>query len=482
MNRISCNSLYRVGPYRTLALACLFAGLLFFPQSLLALQSDLTEGIKLGLGQITEGRVTGTVSFLASDELAGRGTPSREFNIAATYVASRFRGAGLKGGGKDGSFFQETMMRELLTPSTGVVYQTTTGEDLPNYGLLTATEPLDYSGPTTLIDPEQDFAQLKLDGVAVVKWNSEAKGNRAISQVARLANSLKAAGAKALIIYTTEDGELVKVGRAGREQPRIESPRSQVSLPVLLGKGDPAVGQVRLTVPGIIVSELPMRNVIGVLEGSDPALKEEAIVFTAHLDHLGAKPGTGEDNIFNGADDDASGCTAVLTLADAFAAMPVRPKRSIIFMTFWGEEQGLLGSRQFAAEPTWPLEKLVANVNIEMIGRPEAGANEKIWMTGWQASDLGTLMNAESGKIGVEIFEHPRFSAMLYRASDNWSLVEKGVVAHSFSAGSLHEDYHQPNDEWDRLNIPHMTRVIQGLFVGSQRLCDGLATPKAVKK
>ena len=160
MNRISCNSLYRVGPYRTFALACLFAGLLFSPQSLLALQSDLPEGIKLGLGQITEGRVTGTVSFLASDELAGRGTPSREFNIAATYVASRFRGAGLKGGGKDGSFFQETMMRELLTPSTGVVYQTTTGEDLPNYGLLTATEPLDYTGPTTLIDPEQEVSPL----------------------------------------------------------------------------------------------------------------------------------------------------------------------------------------------------------------------------------------------------------------------------------------------------------------------------------
>jgi len=116
-----------------------------------------------------------------------------------------------------------------------------------------------------------------------------------------------------------------------------------------------------------------------------------------------------------------------------------------------------------------------------MIGRPEAGANEKIWMTGWQASDLGGLMNVESAKIGVEIFEHPRFSAMLYRASDNWSLVEKGVIAHSFSAGSLHADYHQPDDEWERLNIPHMTRVIQGLFIGSQGICNGLVTPKAAK-
>lgn len=446
-----------------------------------ALQSDLPEDWKAGLGQITEGKVTGTISFLASDELAGRGTPSREFNIAAAFVAARFRGAGLKGGGKDGSYFQETMMREVQIPSSGVIYQTTGGEDLPHFGLLAAAEALDFSGPTTLVDPQQDLSQLKVDGVATVLWTSEAKGNRALSQVARLANSLKAAGAKALVLYTPETSELVQLGMAARARSQIESPRSQISLPVLLGKGDPAVGEVRLTVPPLIVTELPMRNVIGVLEGSDPELKSEAIVFSAHLDHLGARPGTGEDNIFNGADDDASGCTAVLTLADAYAGLPSRPKRSVIFLTFWGEEQGLLGSRQFAAEPTWPLEKIVANVNIEMIGRPEPGANEKIWMTGWQASDLGKLMNDESGKIGIEIFEHPRFSAMLYRASDNWSLVEKGVIAHSFSAGSLHQDYHQPDDEWERLNIPHMTRVIQGLFIGTQGICNGGVTPKAAK-
>lgn len=466
---------------RTLFPILIFICLGWTDSLLSATQADLPEDHQRGLAQITEGRVKGTVAFLASDELAGRGTPSREFNIAAAFVAARFQGAGLKGGGKDGSFYQETMMREVQTPSSGVVYQTTAGIDLPHFGLLAATDAFDYSGPTTLVDPEQDLSQLKLDGVATVLWKSEAKGNRAISQVARLANSLKAAGAKALVLYTAEESELVQLGIAARERSRIESPRSQISLPVLLGKGDPAAGEVRLTVPGLIVTELPMRNVIGVLEGSDPQLKQEAIIFTAHLDHLGARPGTGEDSIYNGADDDASGCTAVLTLADAFAAMPTRPKRSVIFMTFWGEEQGLLGSRQFAAEPTWPLEKITANVNIEMIGRPEAGANEKIWMTGWQASDLGGLMNVESAKIGVEIFEHPRFSAMLYRASDNWSLVEKGVIAHSFSAGSLHADYHQPDDEWERLNIPHMTRVIQGLFIGSQGICNGLVTPKAAK-
>ena len=218
-----------------------------------------------------------------------------------------------------------------------------------------------------------------------------------------------------------------------------------------------------------------MRNVIGVLQGTDPVGSNEAILFSAHLDHLGVRKGIG-DGIFNGADDDASGVTAVLMLADAFGAMP-KPKRTVLFMTFWGEESGLLGSKQFAAKPTWPLDKIIANINIEMIGRPEPGANNKIWMTGWQESNLGTIMNIASMAHGIEIFEHPLHSSRLYRASDNWSFVQKGVTAHSFSAGSLHADYHQPDDEWEKLEIPHMTRVIQGLFYASQPLLDGTATP-----
>lgn len=147
-------------------------------------------------------------------------------------------------------------------------------------------------------------------------------------------------------------------------------------------------------------------------------------------------------------------------------------------MTFWGEEKGLLGSRHYASQPTWPLDKLVANINIEMVGRPKPGAAGKIWMTGWQQSDLGPMLAAAAKAIDVRIFEHPQHSQPLYRASDNYSFVEKGVVAHSFSAGSLHDDYHQPGDEWGKLELRHMTRVIQGLFVGSMPLANGEVTPK----
>jgi len=270
------------------------------------------------------------------------------------------------------------------------------------------------------------------------------------------------------------------MGREAREKPRSEA-RLRFAIPVLLVASESlTVPTIKLKIPAAIATTASMKNVIGRLPGTDPELSKEAILFSAHLDHLGVKAGVG-DGVFNGADDDASGVTAVLTLADAFSKIE-KPKRTLLFMTFWGEESGLLGSKQFVASPSWPLEKIRANVNIEMIGRPEPGARGKIWMTGWSESNLGVVMNQASNPYGVEIFNHPKYSTMLYRASDNWSFAEKGVIAHSFSAGSLHSDYHQPDDEWDRLEIPHMTRVIEGLFVASQPLANGTATPVATER
>jgi Zn-dependent M28 family amino/carboxypeptidase len=225
-------------------------------------------------------------------------------------------------------------------------------------------------------------------------------------------------------------------------------------------------------------SSATVYNVMGMLPGSDPELSQEAIIISAHLDHIGQSGSVG-DTINNGADDNATGVTAVLSLADAYAAMPEAPKRTVIFITFWGEEKGLLGSRHYCANPVWPLEKTVANINIEMIGRPEPGANGKCWGTGWDKSDLGELMAVGAKDVGVLIFQHPTFSGdMLYRASDNAPFVDKGIVAHSFSAGSLHDDYHQPGDEWEKLELKHMTLVIKGLFTGSLPIANGDVTPK----
>ena len=452
--------------------ACGWASLAFSQQ-----EATATAAQKPGLDEITEGRVTATISFLASDELAGRATGSAEFNIAARYVASRLRGAGLDGSLADGDFFHTTMKQLVKTPSKPVKLVGPDSKPIEQFALLAAnSETLSFAGIVKLVDLASELPTSGLDGVVSGMMTGNAKGQRILSQVVRMTNTLKEAGAKALLLGVAADSELIELARESQEKPRSESSRSRFALPVVLvPEATLAAKEIQLEIPAAIVSESPMRNVIGLLKGTDPELSKEAILFTAHLDHLGSKPSDG-DGIFNGADDDASGVTAVLTLADAFAKMP-RPKRSLLFMTFWGEESGLLGSKQFTETPAWPLDKIRANINIEMIGRPEPGARNKIWMTGWQESNLGGLMNQSSLPFGVEIFNHPKFSAMLYRQSDNWSFAQKGVIAHSFSAGSLHPDYHQPDDEWDRLEIPHMTRVIQGLFVGSLPLAYGELTP-----
>lgn len=432
------------------------------------------------ISQITEGRVTATISFLASDELAGRATASPEFDIAAAYVASRFRGAGLVGGA-DGSFYHETSMRMVQIPSAPFTITNADNGSIQHFGLLACnSEPFKYSGELFALDLSANLPTAGLSGVVGGVYQGDAKGPRLISQVLRIAGKLSEAGAKMLLLGVAADSELIQLAQQSRDRPRPESPQNRFTIPVLLVPESSLDSKsLRLEVPATLVLDKPMRNVIGMLAGTDPELSREAILFSAHLDHLGVRTGVG-DVIYNGADDDASGVTAVVTLADAFGAMP-RPKRTLLFMAFWGEESGLLGSKQFVNNPSWPLEKIVANINIEMIGRPEPGANGKIWMTGWQESNLGSLMNSASILRGTEIFEHPSFSSRLYRASDNWSFAEKGVIAHSFSAGSLHADYHQPDDEWERLEIPHMTRVIQGLFYASQPLVQGTATPISSK-
>lgn len=444
-------------------------------------QTTLPAGWERAVNAINEKSVTATISFLASDELAGRGTPSTGYLIASAYVAARFRGAGLQGGMPDGSFFQEHRLRTVRTPQEGITFVELTGQGGEVAGLLAAgDEKFEYQGEIPIIDIANLADEVRHEGpVAAREVPTDAGPQRAVAQLARQVNVLVDAGATALVLYVAESSPLVNAIQRNRDRARPDSSRSRFAIPVLLVVGQPpAQLSAKVVLPKKVVDEALVRNVIGVLPGSSPDRRDEAVIISAHLDHLGENPNESDDWIYNGADDNASGSTAVMTLADAFAALDERPARTLIFICYWGEESGLLGSRQFADQPTWPLEKIVANVNIEMIGRPEAGAREKIWVTGWGESDLGPIMRAAAAPHGFEIFEHPSYSARLYRASDNWSLVQRGVVAHSFSAGSLHGDYHQPSDEWEKLDLPHMTRVIEALFWGSLPLANGDVTPR----
>lgn len=440
--------------------------------------------LKPALETINQRSVTATINFLASDEMRGRDTPSRELTIASAYVAARFKAAGLTGLGDEGSFYQTTQIATTAAPQTGISLSSD-GKAISHYGLLSAgAEAMTFEGTVLALSGKEDRSAT-FDG-PITFVADDFNGPRDQSNFNRKLARYRRGGATAILVQVDPDHLLVGAARRA-SQPRLVRPRGGVAGQVLLVP-KMKFGQVEMELPKQIGGESPVRNVVGILRGSDPELAKEAIIITAHLDHIGQQGIVG-DTICNGADDNATGVTAVVSLADAFGVVAAKKnqdsplKRSVIFMTFWGEEKGLLGSRHYVNDPAWPLDKTLCNINIEMIGRPEPGGNEKAWVTGWEKSDLGKVMNDGSEQVGVLIFNHPQFGGeMLYRASDNFPFVEKGVIAHSFSAGSLHSDYHQVTDHIEKLELRHMTRVIQGLFAGSLRIAQGKATPTESNK
>jgi Zn-dependent M28 family amino/carboxypeptidase len=198
------------------------------------------------------------------------------------------------------------------------------------------------------------------------------------------------------------------------------------------------------------------------------------VVVSAHYDHIGTGNPADGDAINNGADDNATGTTAVVLLAEALAKTPLR--RSVLFVCFSAEERGLRGSAAFCDKPPVPLEKIVCNLNIEMIGRPEEGKQGKAWITGHDLSDFAAIAKQALERRSVGLVDFP-MSGNLFAASDNFSFVRHGIVAHSISAGSLHEDYHRPGDEVDKLDIAHMTTFVTALCEFVRELADREAAP-----
>jgi Zn-dependent M28 family amino/carboxypeptidase len=213
-------------------------------------------------------------------------------------------------------------------------------------------------------------------------------------------------------------------------------------------------------------------NSIGLLRGS--TTPNEVILLTAHLDHLGIGPANASgDTNYNGADDDASGTTAVLALAHILATGP-RPKRTIVFALFGSEELGGFGNRAFLAHPPIPLNSIVANLEFEMIGRPDSSVPAgTLWLTGFERSDLGP----ELAKHGAHLVNDPHPTQNFFRRSDNYALATQGIVAHTVSSYGLHKDYHQPSDEISTIDFNHMTNAIESMIGPIRWLADSTWRP-----
>jgi Zn-dependent M28 family amino/carboxypeptidase len=211
-------------------------------------------------------------------------------------------------------------------------------------------------------------------------------------------------------------------------------------------------------------------NVLGLLEGSDARLKGEIVLVDAHYDHLGIGRPVNGDSIYNGADDDASGTVTVLSIARALSA-GARPKRSILFVLSTGEEEGLLGTDWLIAHFPVPLDSVVANLETEMIGRPDslAGGIGRAWLTGYDRSTMGEILR----RAGIPIVADPRPSMHFFERSDNIAFARRGIPAHTLSSFNLHADYHRPSDDLARIDFAHMTAVINAAVHAVQLLASG---------
>lgn len=211
-------------------------------------------------------------------------------------------------------------------------------------------------------------------------------------------------------------------------------------------------------------------NVVGIVRGSDAEVAGEAVVVGAHYDHVGIGAPVDGDSIYNGADDDGSGSVAVLEIARAFARGEP-PRRTLVFLLSAGEEMGLLGTRWYLENPVVPLDRTVADLQIEMIGRPDslAGGFGHGWLTGYERTTMGDQLAAA----GSPIVPDPRPDQNFFFRSDNIAFARLGIPAHTLSSFNLHSDYHRPSDEVDAVDFDHMAALVEAAIEAVRFLADG---------
>lgn len=216
-------------------------------------------------------------------------------------------------------------------------------------------------------------------------------------------------------------------------------------------------------------------NVIGVIRGSDPDVANEAIVIGAHFDHVGIGTAVADeagvpDSIYNGADDDGSGTVAILEIARDLIQGDA-PRRTVVILLSTGEEMGLLGTRYYISRPVIPIHQTVANLQIEMIGRPDdaVGGFGKAWLTGYERTTMGDQLSAA----GSPIVPDPRLEQNFFFRSDNIAFAVLGIPAHTLSSFGLHADYHQPSDEIELIDFDHMAALVDAAVEAVRFLANG---------
>ena len=395
------------------------------------------------------------ITYLASDDLKGRASFSPEIDKAANYIAKRFAEIGLQP--LHSESFLQTFTVSQIQPNTLSV--NLNGEKISpkNTAIASTIEKLEW---------DSNVAQVHI----INKDDDMRTALRELNQQ----------GGQHLIVIDNSHKKTFKAyqGYFNRGLTKLSLEHSGALVLVLRDDNsvESKIEQYKVSASATITQQT-LTNVVGVLPGKQSP--EDIVLYSSHYDHLGVT----EDGkqIYNGADDDASGTTAVLNLAQFFANKGDN-KRSLMFSAFTAEEIGGFGSKYFSQQLN--PDHVVAMINIEMIGKPSKFGAGTIWMTGMERSNLGELLNKNLVEINTQIYQDPYPEQGLFYRSDNATLARLGVPAHSFSSTQLDKDqhYHKVTDDINSLDLSSMHKVIETLATATQPLVDGLATPTRIDK
>jgi Zn-dependent M28 family amino/carboxypeptidase len=458
---------------------------------------------------ITARDVARRIGIIAHDSMMGRDTPSRGLELTAQYVASQFRQFGLRPGGDSGSWLQRYPItrRRLDLEGSRLVFAASGRSD--TVGFTTAARydggPVPehlVTGSAVLVGGRQtaeSASQLPLRDKVVLYAAPVPADQEMTQQVLRV---LYLGGPKALVILSEADSAAFAISIPKRVPERVvvglptgrpvsiqvsakavakSLADAGVDLSAAHSTTTPLFKELPSLTVGVemkdsITSSLSAPNTVGILEGSDPVLKNEYLVYSAHMDHIGVTPGQ-PDSINNGADDDGSGTAGVMELAEAFSRAGARPKRSIIFLTVSGEEKGLWGSNFFTSHPPVPIGQMVAEINIDMIGR---NWPDTIVAIGKEHSDLGTTLsrvNAAHPELGMTAIDDRWPAEQFYFRSDHYNFARRGVPILFFFNG-VHEDYHEVTDSPDKINSEKEARILRLLFYLGQEIGNAPKRPE----
>lgn len=469
---------------------------------------------------ITAADVYDRIAFLASDELKGRDTPSPGLDTAAQWIAQELASDGVEPGAGQG-WLQHypypavalDVTRTGLWVVAGATHTFTYGEDFFARPGGSPDEPVGvvYVGRTlddiTLAGGEA--LMVRLPGIPELgrrglRFPREAR--TAISRTLDRAGEIGAAGVVFVLDPDFPQEDMESLARSEAEPFRVFGglAADQRAPPALFVRHDAALRVFRMAglngpyvlassasrpvaLPGVRlelsapyrqIDEARAPNVVGLVRGSDPELQGRYVVVTAHMDHVGVgQPDATGDSIYNGADDDASGTAVIMEVAEALASLETKPRRSVLLVAVSGEEKGLLGSRWFVENPPVPLDSMVANVNVDMVGR---NAADSIVVIGQEYSSLGPLVThlaQDNPELGLTVSEDLWPEERFFFRSDHFNFARREIPSLFFFAGT-HEDYHRPSDEVDEIDTDKAARVGRLVFYLAYAIADAELPPE----